>query len=175
MTPLDCAYGSSWEEAAWAKTNAPNGCAPISSKSDARRVRAAPRLDRAFRETQQSSTLGHPRIHIRLISRCRLPRGPQPAALRLLTPRPRQEPAHHLGGVVDHRDDACVVEPGRADHAEHPDDAAGAVAIGRDDGGGTGEREQLVLRADEDAHPLGALGAAEDVDQAALGFEIVEQ
>src|SRR5207237_1330627 len=125
MTLRDCGYGSSWEEAAWAKTNAPNGCARILSKSDARR----------FRYDTRRNPLISP-------------------------PRSRQQPAHHLGGVVDHRDDSRVVEPGRADHAEHPDDAAGAVAIRRDDGGRAGQREQLVLRADENAHPLGAFGAA---------------
>ena len=79
---------------------------------------------------------------------------------------PVEQLADHLGGVVDHRDDAGVVQPGRADHADHADDAAGAVVIGRDDGRGARQREQLVLRADEDAHALGALGAAEQVDHA---------
>src|ERR1051326_4787398 len=36
-----------------------------------------------------------------------------------------EQPADHLGGVVDHRDDAGIVQPGRADHAQYPDDAAG--------------------------------------------------
>src|SRR5690348_1200515 len=52
---------------------------------------------------------------------------------------------------------------------------AGRVVIGRDDGRGAGEREQLVLRADEDAHPFGLLGAAEEIDHVAAGLQIVEQ
>ncbi len=86
-----------------------------------------------------------------------------------------QQPADHPRGVIDHRDDPRVVEPGRADDAEHADDVAGAVAIGRDDGRRAGQREQLVLRADEDAHAIGALGAAEQIDDAALGLQVVEQ
>ena len=42
--------------------------------------------------------------------------------------------AHDLGGVVDHRDHARIVEPRRADHADDADDAPGPVAIRRDDG-----------------------------------------
>ncbi len=47
--------------------------------------------------------------------------------------------------------------------------------IGRDDSGRARKREQLVLRADEDAHALGLLGAAEQIDHFAPGLEIVEQ
>ena len=50
-----------------------------------------------------------------------------------------------------------------------------AVAIGRDHQRGAGEREELVLRADEDAHALAGLGVAEQADQLALGFEVVEE
>src|SRR5262249_47844772 len=86
-----------------------------------------------------------------------------------------QEFAHHPGGVVDHRDHPRVVEPGRADHADDADDAAGGVVVGRDHGRRTGQRKQLVLRADEDAHALGLLGATEQVGHPALGLEVVEQ
>src|SRR5262249_51716730 len=55
------------------------------------------------------------------------------------------ELTHDLGGIIHHRDHPRVIEPRRTDHAEDADDAAGAVAVGRDDGGGTREREQLVL------------------------------
>src|SRR5580704_12918113 len=57
-------------------------------------------------------------------------------------PSPPEQLAHDLGGVVHHGDDAGVVQPRRADHAEHADDAAGGVVIGRHDGRGTGQREQ---------------------------------
>src|SRR5665647_1582018 len=72
----------------------------------------------------------------------------------------RQQPADHAGGIIHHRDDAGVVEPGRPDHADHADDPAFAVAIGRDNRRGAGQREQLVLRPDEDADAFGSLGAA---------------
>src|SRR5207302_863049 len=44
--------------------------------------------------------------------------------------------AYDLGGVIDHRDDPRIVQSRRTDHADHPDDAAGAVVIQRDDGRG---------------------------------------
>ena len=47
--------------------------------------------------------------------------------------------------------------------------------IRRDDGRGPRHREQLVLRADEDAHALGAFGAAEQIDHVAPRFQVVEQ
>ena len=40
---------------------------------------------------------------------------------------------------------------------------------------GAGQREQLVLRADEDVHALAALGEAQQLDQVALGLEVGEQ
>ena len=80
-----------------------------------------------------------------------------------------------LRGVVDHRHDAGIVEPGRADDAERADDAGVLVAIGRDDQRRARQREQLVLRADEDAHAGAFLGEAEKLDQAVLRLQILEQ
>src|SRR3712207_8538278 len=54
--------------------------------------------------------------------------------------------AHHLRRVIHHRHDAGVVEPGRADDAEHPDDLLAAVPERGGDHGGAGEREELVDR-----------------------------
>src|SRR2546430_15847259 len=71
------------------------------------------------------------------------------------------ELAHDLGGIIHHRDHPCVIEPRQADHAENADDAAGALAVRRDDGGGAPEREELGLRADKDMGALGALGPPE--------------
>src|SRR5260370_17720008 len=85
------------------------------------------------------------------------------------------ELAHALGGIIHHRDHPCIIEPRRADHAENADDAAGALAVRRDDGGGAREREQLVLRADKDMGALGALGPPDEIDPPALGLEIIEQ
>src|SRR5262249_45271570 len=50
--------------------------------------------------------------------------------------------AHDLGGIIHHRDYPRVIEPRRANHAEYADDTAGAITVGRDDGGGSREREQ---------------------------------
>src|SRR5215472_12602342 len=77
--------------------------------------------------------------------------------------------------VVDHRDDAGVVEPGRTDDAENADDLSGRVVIGGDDGRGAGQRKQLVFRTNKDAHALGLRGAAKQIDHLAPGFEIIEQ
>src|SRR5439155_1419885 len=63
----------------------------------------------------------------------------------------------------------------RANDAQYADDAAGAVAIGRNDGRGARKREELILRADEDTGALGALRLAEEIDHATLRFEIIEQ
>src|SRR4029078_848283 len=60
---------------------------------------------------------------------CPLRRSSKVAAAALAT-SPDQL-AHHLGGVVDHRDDARIVEPRRSDEAEDADDALLGVAIGR--------------------------------------------
>src|SRR3982074_3486585 len=48
---------------------------------------------------------------------------------------PPDELAHHFCSVIDHRDDAGIIEPGGTDHADHADDAAGARAVRRDGGG----------------------------------------
>src|SRR5215467_19120 len=50
-----------------------------------------------------------------------------------------QQFAYHLGGVIDHRDHACVVEPRRPDHADDADDTAGGIVIRRDHGRRAGE------------------------------------
>src|SRR5215472_4338483 len=80
-----------------------------------------------------------------------------------------------LGGIVDHRHDAGVVEPGRSDDAENADDLPGRVVIRRNDGGRAGQRKQLVFRTDKHPHALGLLGAAKQIDHLAPGFKIVEQ
>src|SRR5262249_40990791 len=53
-----------------------------------------------------------------------------------------QQFAYHLGGVIAHRDHACVVEPRRPDHADDADDTAGGIVIRRDHGRGAGEGKQ---------------------------------
>src|SRR5581483_9741218 len=61
----------------------------------------------------------------------------------------------HLGGVVDHGNDPGVVEPGRADNPQDPDDPAGGIVIRGNDGRGPRQREQLVFGTDENTHALG--------------------
>src|ERR1700730_4440170 len=85
------------------------------------------------------------------------------------------ELAHDLGGVVDHRDHAGVIEPGRTDHPDDSDDAPGTVAIGGHNGGRARKREQLVLRPYEYARTLRVLGPAEQIDHAAFGLEVIEK
>ena len=68
-------------------------------------------------------------------------------------------PTDDARGVVDHGDDAGVVHPGRADHADGADDAGaapalGARAVGCHDHRAAGRPEQLVLAADEDLQAL---------------------
>ena len=86
-----------------------------------------------------------------------------------------QYPADDPGRIIHRRNHPCIVQPRRPDHAEDADDAARGIAIGRDDGGGTGQRKQLVFRSDENPHAFGMLGPAQQIDHAALGLEIVEQ
>src|SRR5260370_38463531 len=48
--------------------------------------------------------------------------------------RGRQQLADDLGGVVNHRNDAGVIEPGRADDPDHADDPSGRIPVGSDNG-----------------------------------------
>src|SRR6185369_2399755 len=77
---------------------------------------------------------------------------------------PADQLAHHFCSVIDHRDHPGIIEPGGSDHADHADDPAGIVTVGGDDGGGARQREQIVLRADEDAGAIGVFGAAQQID-----------
>ena len=56
-----------------------------------------------------------------------------------------------------------------------PDNPPGGVMIGGDNGRRAGQRKQLVLRSDVNAHAVGLFRTAEQIGDAALGFEIVEQ
>src|SRR3569833_2683998 len=87
----------------------------------------------------------------------------------------RHHRGNRLGGVIDHRNDPGIVEPGGADDAQNADDLFVGVAIGAQDHRRTGQREQLVLAADEDADAVGLFGVAELVDQSGLPLELVEQ
>ena len=86
-----------------------------------------------------------------------------------------QEAAHELGRGVDDGDDAAVVEAGGADDADGAHDRAVGVHVRRDDEGGAREREELVLRADEDAHALGLLGELQEAGDVALLLEVVHE
>src|SRR5215470_4637958 len=87
----------------------------------------------------------------------------------------REYAADHLGGVVDHGDDAGVVDAGRADDADGADDLLAAVAIGGDDHRAAGEAEQLVLGADEDLHALREVGGLQQPYHRLLGLERGEE
>src|ERR1700680_3834967 len=71
-----------------------------------------------------------------------------------------QQPADDPRGIIHRRDHPGIVEPRRSDHAKHADDMAGAVAVGRDDGGRAGQRKQFVFRSDENPHAVGAVPAS---------------
>src|SRR5690606_12773169 len=43
------------------------------------------------------------------------------------------QPAYQLGGVVDHRHDAGIIEPRRPDHADNPHHLLRLIVIGRHD------------------------------------------
>src|SRR6185503_3006689 len=86
-----------------------------------------------------------------------------------------ENPADHLGGVVDHRDDAGVVEPAGADDPDRANQLALAVPVGRNDRRAAGEAEQVALRADEDLHPFGLVGGLQQLQQLLLGLERGEQ
>ena len=61
----------------------------------------------------------------------------------------------HLGGIVDHGDDARVIDARRADHADRTHDLLAAVAEGGDDHRAARVREEDVLGPYEDLHALG--------------------
>ena len=61
----------------------------------------------------------------------------------------------HLAGQALQQPGLLVGAVGRAQHADH---LALLVLEGGDDQRGAGHGEQLVLGADEDVHPLAALG-----------------
>src|SRR5262249_19556005 len=77
--------------------------------------------------------------------------------------------------VIDHGDNASVIEPGGADDADYTDNAAFAVPIRCDDGRRAGEREQLVFRTNENAYPVSSLRSPEQVDHPAFGFQRIKE
>src|SRR5687767_11748701 len=86
-----------------------------------------------------------------------------------------EELRHQLRGIIHRRHDARIVQPRRTDDAEHADHPVGGIAKRRDYQRGPGERKQLVLRADEDAHALALLGKAEELDEFLFRFQVVEK
>src|SRR4029079_11353605 len=79
------------------------------------------------------------------------------------------------GRVVDHGNDARIIEPRRTDHPQYANYFLLGVLERRHDQRRTRQREQLVLGADEDAHAFAALGKAKKLHQVGLGIEILEQ
>src|SRR5262245_3325646 len=85
-----------------------------------------------------------------------------------------EQPADRPGRVIDHRDDPAIIQPGRSDHPENPDDPLLAIAIGRNDERRPGKREQLVLGADEDPHSFAGFRQPQQADHLALLLEVLE-
>src|SRR3546814_4209464 len=71
------------------------------------------------------------------------------------------QPADHLGGIVDHGNDPRIVDAGGADDADGADDLLLGIAVGRDDHRAAGEAEKSVLGADENLHALRRAGEVE--------------
>src|SRR5436190_23187717 len=85
------------------------------------------------------------------------------------------KPPDHLGGVVHHRDDAGIVDPGGADDPDRADDLLAAVLIRRDDHRTAGDAEQVAFGADKDLHPVGLLAGVEQAQHGLLRLQHLEQ
>ncbi len=83
--------------------------------------------------------------------------------------------ADQLGGVVDHRDDAGVIQAGRADDTDNADDFALAILEGCDNQRRSRQREELVLGADENRDAVAFVGLAEELNEFTFRFDVVEQ
>src|SRR6185437_14255060 len=81
----------------------------------------------------------------------------------------------HFRGVIHQRNDAGVVDPGRADDADRADHALAAVAVGRDNHRAAGGAEQRIVGAEKDLHALAVTRRFEQADHRFLGLERVEQ
>src|SRR5215510_3948425 len=86
-----------------------------------------------------------------------------------------QQAAYDARRIVDHGNNASIVKPCGSNHPDYADNAAFAVAIGRNDGRGAGKRKQIVLGTDEDAHSLSSLSPAEQIYDSSLGFQRIKQ
>ena len=86
-----------------------------------------------------------------------------------------QQAADEAGGVIDHRNDAGIIQTRRANDAEYADDLLLIVLERRDDQGRTRHREQGILRADEDPHAFAFLCRVEEIDDPLLAFKLVKE
>src|SRR6185437_8769102 len=86
-----------------------------------------------------------------------------------------EQPADDFGGVVDHRDDAAIIESRGSENADHADDLARRIGVGRRHNGGARQAEQPVFRTDEDAHAVALLGEFEQANQVVLALDVLEQ
>ena len=77
--------------------------------------------------------------------------------------------------MVDHGNDAAVIQPGRAQNPDHAHDFPGRIGIGGGDDGGTRQGEQPVLRADENADPVAFARQFQQADQVPLALDVVKQ
>ena len=76
--------------------------------------------------------------------------------------------------MVDHGDDAAIIQAGRAQDADHAHDLARRIGIRRGDDGRSRQAEKAVLRADENAHSIALLGQFQQADQVILALNILE-
>src|SRR5262249_29996093 len=81
----------------------------------------------------------------------------------------------HLGGVIHHRDDPGIVEPGGADNPDRTDDLLAAVVVGCNYHRASGHPEEVALGANENLYALALLAGVEQAQHRLAGLEHLEE
>src|SRR5712691_7681285 len=82
---------------------------------------------------------------------------------------------NQLGGVVHHRDDPGVVDPGGADDPDRADDLLAAILVWGDHHRAAGHPEKAVLGADKNLYALPLFARIEQAQHGFPGFEHLEE
>ena len=75
-----------------------------------------------------------------------------------------------MSGIIDHRHDTGIVEPGRPDNPQNPDHLLIGILIRGKNDRGARKGKQLVFRSDKNTHPFGVFCVQQQVDQALDDF-----
>src|SRR5262249_1137280 len=86
-----------------------------------------------------------------------------------------EQAANHLCSVIDHGNDASVVESGGTEHSNDPHDLAISVGVGSRDDGRPREAEQPVLGPNEDVHAVTQARQLEELNEIVLALYVVEE